>query len=317
MGDPDASRLRPGAQTLTGWFSFTVADYPTESGLAAEITYTLTEDSGTRHELLIAIELMQPLGGPVTLNRKRVTVEGEWEHDPVRFRVRSIELPASPSTAAPGRPFASDVSPDEPPPPRSALPAATTNSRARSSQAWVTILCRFADATDVTPYPVNFYEGMMGASYPGLAHYWREVSDGNLPNLNGSVVVGWYNLPHPQSYYQEAESYDVEKILRDCTAAADADVFFPHFDGINLAFNRDFDSSTRSYGAARGGSLFLMLDGQRRFWGVTWLPEWTHEKQDTWAHEMGHAMGLQHSSGPYGQDDLPLVPLPMILNGMS
>ena len=120
-------------QTLTGWFSFIVADYPTESGLTAEITYTLTEDSGARHGLLIDIELMRPLGGPVTLNRKRVTVEGEWEHDPVRFRVRSIELTASPSTALPGRTFAADVSPDEPPPPRSALPAAATNSRARSS----------------------------------------------------------------------------------------------------------------------------------------------------------------------------------------
>ena len=66
-------------ETLTGWFSFTVADYPTESGLASEITYTLTEDSGERHELLIDIELMQPLGGPMALNRKRVTVMGEWE----------------------------------------------------------------------------------------------------------------------------------------------------------------------------------------------------------------------------------------------
>ena len=185
--------------TLTGWFSFTVADYPIEDGLASEITYTLTEDSGTRHELLIDIELMQPLGGPVTLNRKRVTVEGEWELDPVRFRVRSIELIASPSTALPGRPFVADVSPDEPPPPRSALPTVGRETHVRSSQAWVTILCRFADATAVTLYPVSFYEGMMGASYPGLEHYWREVSDGNLPNLNGSVVVGWYNLPHPKS----------------------------------------------------------------------------------------------------------------------
>ena len=66
-------------ETLTGWFSFTVADYPTESGLASEITYELTEDSGERHELLIDIELMQPLGGPMALNRKWVTVMGEWE----------------------------------------------------------------------------------------------------------------------------------------------------------------------------------------------------------------------------------------------
>ena len=50
-------------QTLTGWFSITVADYPTESGLASEITYALTEDSGERHELLLNVELMRRPGG--------------------------------------------------------------------------------------------------------------------------------------------------------------------------------------------------------------------------------------------------------------
>ena len=65
--------------TLTGWFTFIVADSPSEAGLTSETTYFLTEDSGERYELLIDIELMQPLGGPVSLNRKRVAVTGEWE----------------------------------------------------------------------------------------------------------------------------------------------------------------------------------------------------------------------------------------------
>ena len=297
-------------ETLTGWFSFTVADYPTESGLASEITYALTEDLGERYELLIDIELMQPLGGPMALNRKRVTVMGEWEEvgpdETEKFWVYSIELAPSPSTASPDRAFAPDLFPDEPPPPRSALPAAATNSRVRGSQAWVTILCRFADATDVTPYPVSFYEGMMSSSYPGLGHYWREVSDG-FADLNGSVVVGWYNLPQPQSYYRGAEEYHFGKIVDDCTAAADAAVFFPDFDGINLAFNRDFDPipsmPAGATAATRGESHLLTLDRQRRFWGVTWMAPEHQPHQYIWAHEMGHALGLLHSSGPYGQDD--------------
>ncbi len=137
LGVPSAAAQH---QSLTGWFSFTVADYPPESGLAAETTYTLTEDSGARHELLIDRELRQPLGGPVTLNCKRVTIVGAWENDPLQFRVHSIELAPSRSTDVPGRPFASNLFPDEPPPPRSALPAAEADSHVRGSQAWVTIL---------------------------------------------------------------------------------------------------------------------------------------------------------------------------------
>ena len=291
-------------QSLTGWFSLTVADYPPESGRAAETSYALTEDSGARHELLIDTALMQPLGGPVTLNRKRVTVVGEWEHDPLRFRARSIELAPLPSTASSGRTFAPDSFPDEPTPPRSALPAAEADSHVRGSQAWVTILCRFGDATNVTPYPVSHYEKLMGSAYPGLEHYWREVSDENLPNLNGSVVVGWYNLRRPRAYYVSdtdgdgEEDADLERAARDCTAAADADVFLPDFEHINLAFNQDLDGR-RAY----GGTRRFTKDRRTRFWGITWLPERAHERQEIWAHEMGHALGLQHSSGPYGQDD--------------
>ena len=387
-------------ETLTGWFSFIVADYPTESGLASEITYTLTEDSGARHELLVDIELMQPLGGPMALNRKRVTVEGEWEEvgpdTTEKFRVYLIELAASPLTVSPGRTFASNLQQER----TTVLPNASTveleplacsledalvskgggrettivfdnqtskhryvywldfdgqrASRGRlrpgsrlhqityaghifvvtdedghclslyeviaapgkvtlccrepHSQAWVTILCRFGDATDETPHPVSFYEGMMGASYPGLEHYWREVSDGNIPDLRGSVVVGWYDLPRSRSYYvydkdgDGQEDADLNRVTEDCTAAADADVFFPDFYGINMIFNQQL------HGANQGGSRFMTLDEEEGIWGVTWLERAGAGDQRIWAHEMGHGMGLLHSSGPYGQDDPPFSP---------
>ncbi len=282
-------------ETLTGWFSMTIADYPSESGLVSEITYVLTEDSGERHELLLDVELMRPLGGPVALNRKRVTVGGVWEQSGAaaagKFRVSSIELAASPEETS-----VLESSPDG----TSALQT-TSQAVVTGAQAWVTILCRFADATDVTPYPVSHYERMMGSSYPGLEHYWREVSYGNIPDLRGSVVVGWYNLPRPRSYYvydqngDGEEDFESDRAAEDCIAVADADVFFPDFDGINLVFNQNL------HGPARGGGMFLTLDGKNGFWGLTWLPDWAHENQKTWAHEMGHGFGLQHSSGPYDE----------------
>jgi len=185
------------SQTLTGWFTFMVADYPTDTGLTSETTYFLTEDSGAQHELLIDIALMQPLGGPVALNRKRVTVMGEWEEvGPAateKFRVDAIELAISPSTTLQWESFAADSFPAQPAPLRLALQAAESDSHVRGSQAWVTILCRFGDATDVTPHLVSYYENWMGSSEPQLGHYWNEVSYGNIPNLSGSIVVGWYN----------------------------------------------------------------------------------------------------------------------------
>ena len=268
-------------ETLTGWFAFIVADYPPESGLDPETTYTLTEDSGERHELLIDVELMQPLGGLVAVNRKRVTVEGEWESSgaaaPEQFRVSSIHLDPLEEES---RPLARGYQTLQ----------ATSETAVTGSQAWVTILCRFADATDETPYPVEHYETIM----EGLDPYWREVSYGNI-NLTGSVVVGWYNLPQPQSYYYEgAEDYDWYKTAEDCTAAADRDVFFPDFDGVNIVFNRDFDSRPK------GGFFYLTLDGQDFLrLGMTWLPLRMHDNPYIWAHEMGHGFGLLHSSGPY------------------
>ena len=68
-------------QTLVGWFTVTVADELTESGLVSETTYALTEDSGERHELSLDAALLKPLGGPVAVNRRRVAVTGEWEQD--------------------------------------------------------------------------------------------------------------------------------------------------------------------------------------------------------------------------------------------
>ena len=178
-------------QTLTGWFTFIVADYPSDTGLTSETTYFLTKDSGEQHELLIDVELMRPLGGPVALNRKRVTVVGEWESGgsdaPAQFWVSAIQLEPPEGESAPLEEA------------YRALQAASQTA-VRGSQAWVTILCRFGDATDVTPHPVSHYEQLMGASYPGLDHYWREVSDG-IADWSGSRVVGWYNLPHPKSYY--------------------------------------------------------------------------------------------------------------------
>lgn len=156
-------------------------------------------------------------------------------------------------------------------------------------QPYITILCRFADSTGVTPHPKSWYQTLMGSSYPGADHYWREVSY-NAINLTGSVVVGWYNLPHPKSYYENHN--DRQGIaLEECTAVADNDVFFPNFVGISMWFN---DTITFG-GGATSKVTFLNRDGQNRAYRAIWSSGTDYH--GGFVHEMGHSLDLPHTTG--------------------
>src|SRR5688572_27040629 len=60
-----------------------------------------------------------------------------------------------------------------------------TSMSVMGSQPFVTILCRFADMTNVTLHDKSYFEGFVGSVYPGLDHYWRELSYETV-NLIGS-----------------------------------------------------------------------------------------------------------------------------------
>jgi M6 family metalloprotease-like protein len=177
--------------------------------------------------------------------------------------------------------------------PPSATASTAASAQVSGSQPFVTILCRFSDQPTLTPHSPSWYATLMGAAAPGLDHYWREVSY-NTINLDGSVVRGWYNLPHPRAYYLfPSGGASLGKLTEDCTAAADAEVFFPQFAGVNMIFNNDLG------GASYGGVEVLTHDGQSKQYGATWIEDSGTLDQGLVAHELGHAFGLSHSSGPY------------------
>jgi hypothetical protein len=84
-------------------------------------------------------------------------------------------------------------------------------------------------------------------------------------------------------------------LANECIAAADADVDYPLYNGINMMFNSDFDN-----GYAWGGSRYMTLDGVTKRWSTTWEPPWSYGNISVIAHEMGHGFGLPHSDAPGG-----------------
>jgi M6 family metalloprotease-like protein len=257
----------PTADTLTGWFSIICADGKPGTPVSFE-EYWLTEDNGKTTQLQIDPALLESLGGSLALNGQRVQAQGTWLADG-RLHVESLQPEISARAAAP------------------TTPAVT------GSQPWITLPCKFADMITETK-PIAYFTQMYTSTYPGLDHYWREVSY-NLLNVQGSGSVShWYTLPQPQSYYQvSGGSMDTAKLFQDCTAAADAEVYFPNYVGINMVFNGDFPTS-------KGGSGTATLDGVTRSWRRTWLADWGFSNLAVVEHEMGHGFGLTHSSGNYG-----------------
>ena len=140
-----------------------------------------------------------------------------------------------------------------------------------------------------------------------LNDYVRDSSYGRV-SLVGSRVVGWYRLPQPRAYYlypQDASSgddTDTARLATDCTAAADAEVDYRSYVGVNLVFQVSSEPPM-----ALGGGQVLTRDGETRAWRMTFLPSVSLSQNPpsrvlgaaVVEHELGHAFGLPHSSSVY------------------
>jgi M6 family metalloprotease-like protein len=162
------------------------------------------------------------------------------------------------------------------------------------AQPWVNLLCRFAGNSS-EPKTVSYFESLFNNTYPGLDHYWRQLSY-NTINIVGTVTQPWRSLPQPRSYYvttnpSGSSTANLDRLFNDCTAAHDPFVNFPPFVGINMMFNDNLDC------CAWGGSRTLTADSQTKTYRSTWNPPWAHV-HSVLAHEMGHGYGFPHSTGP-------------------
>jgi len=175
--------------------------------------------------------------------------------------------------------------------------AAAAAEAVSGPQPWANLLCRFPDVP-ATQRPPSYFDDLMGASYPRLDHYWREISYDRI-DISGSGAYGWYELPRPKSGYQAGTDAngnpipDLHALAQDCAGAAEEEVDFTRFVGINVMLNDAIGC------CAWGGSASLELSGRVMTFRMTWIPPWGFQSLTVVAHEMGHGFGLMHSSGPY------------------
>jgi len=266
------------ADTVEGVLVLRWGDGAPGAAIASRFEAALVADDGNRFAL-DAASALRATGNLYRLNGQRVVVGATARRAHAEDALLVESIAPAPRTLAVAAPLA-----------------------VSGAQPWVTLLCKFADSDD-EPQPPAYFSAMLSNTTGRLDHYWREVSYGNI-DLVGSEVGGWFKLPHPRSYYvpddegcNDGTRADLDTLWSDCTAAADKEIDFSPFVGINTMYNGDLD------GCAWGGGHYATLDGVHKLWYSTWERPWGYANEAPLAHEMGHGFGLPHANNSDGDGD--------------
>ena len=190
--------------------------------------------------------------------------------------------------------------------------ASPASAGAPTTKKVIFLLLKFSDDVAV-PHPASFYTDMTnpdtpppGAIFPTTVNgFFKRTSAGqfswsaDVGGVGGVPASDWLTLPFPKSHYVpcgwSGTCSDLQSIGDDGVAAGIAQgIHFTDYDNINFVLSNDLDC------CAWGGGFY---DGNKVY-GATWEPPWGHDVT-TYAHEMGHSIGLPHSGWRYYAYDSP------------
>lgn len=177
------------------------------------------------------------------------------------------------------------------------------------------LLTRYSDDA-VVPHPPSFFTNLNNPDTPPggevfpttLNAFFKKTSYnqfswiGDVGGVGGvGASGGWLTLPHPKSYYApcgwDSSCAQLGALSDDAMALGRAQgINFALYDNINFVLSNDLDC------CAWGGGYYSPIEN--KVWGATWEPPWGQET-GTYAHEMGHSLGLPHSGWIYYAYDSP------------
>src|SRR5262249_13783700 len=166
------------------------------------------------------------------------------------------------------------------------------------------VLTQFSDDA-VVPHVPSFYTDLtipdtsINAQIPSTINGFFDKNSGNafswIPTIANNA---WVPLPHPKAYYAPCTSGGCFSpgagYISDAIAALGAGFDITPYDNINFVTSNDLDC------CASGG--ISTINGKA--YGTTFEPPWGQNTQ-TYVHEMGHSLGLQHSGWMYFAYDSP------------
>lgn len=257
------------AQELVGYLDFHWVD-PADPRRPAEFRTFLTDDRERSTEIVLSPGLIRSPRELLALRGKRLRVQtGGIEGG----KVRVVSLGAD--ARAPGPRFS----------------VSSGASRQTGARRFAVLLCRYADIAATEDR--SKADVLMSGGSLSMEEYFRE-SSGGLLGVTGQVF-SWRTLPQGQDAYTGTTA-GINQLASDCMDLFDRDIDFNQFDGVVAQVNGRLRSPTGFEAAGLGGRRTVTRDGQTRDIAMVWAVTAT---QHLYAHEIGHTMGLPHSTGGY------------------